>query len=420
MIVNSTYYSNTYNDKITENISVCLVALLCLADLCFQSTVYIIIYAVLVMISLTFNIWQDIKLSNLRSFKVSYFEVWYIGFNLLLLVYGFLTTYNADGTQYSLFNHMLTVASAVSVARHFQLAGCNIRHYLRKVTLIGIPLICCFVIFMEWSMFIDKIPLIISGVSWYRLGDKNHWNSNSVAIHVSILSIFLNYVMIYEKDKKLKCYEILVFMLAGTTILLTGSKKGIVLLFLPLLLFPLAVPNQEKKAKNMILSTAVVIGGLYFVFHNEFLYHLLGQRIISMLGTMGFHMKQAYVYSASTADRSDMIKVGLSYFAQKPLFGNGWGYFYTNAGFGRYSHNNYVEILCSMGLFGFLIYYGYPVYIVIKAILNLRISENLICIFMLMFIFFIDAAAINCYDGMIVALMLCVATIINKNSFEGN
>lgn len=417
MIINSEYCSkaNYYRNKITENFSVCLVSLLFLADLCFQSFPYIIIYAGLVVVSLLFNAWQDIKLSNLRTFNISYFEIWFFSFNILLFAYGYLSLYNADRTQYSLLNHLLTVAAMASVARHLQLASCKIKQYLRKITLMAIPLLSFFVIAMEWSMLADKIPLIIKGISWYRLGNKNNWNPNSIALHMSMLSILLNYVMIYECDKKLKCVEIVDLIIAGGTILLTGSKKGIVLLFLPLLVFPLAISNNKKKVRNLVLSIGAAIGGIYLVFNNEFLYHLLGQRIIDMLGTLGVHMNQAYSYSASTADRADMVKVGMNYFAQNPIFGNGWGYFYSNAGFGRYSHNNYVEILCSMGLIGFMAYYWYPIYVMIKSVINANKSENLICVLIIIMVFFIDTAAVSCYNSMVVSVMLCVATIINHN-----
>ncbi len=62
--------------------------------------------------------------------------------------------------------------------------------------------------------------------------------------------------------------------------------------------------------------------------------------------------------SYSTDICKEMIKIGWLAFLRRPLFGNGWFYFSVYSGLGTYSHNNYIEILVTYGLAGFIFYYG--------------------------------------------------------------
>lgn len=407
---NSKYINETsYQTKASENWSVLLVTLICIADLCFQGSDTIMFYVAVVAINIAFTTFQDLKRTVSRQFPVSYFEIWYLIFNFVLFVYGVLTVYNSDGSQYSLFNHILIVLSMFTIARQFQMFQTDIFSYLKKLTLIAIPLVGIIVLAAEWSMLLDKIPLILQGASWYRLGNKNGWNPNSVALHIAMLSIFLNYVMANEKKKKYVILEFLVWLFGGFIILLTGSKKGIVLLILPLLFFSVLVPNRGKRARNVLIGLILVVAILYLIFNNEFFYNLLGERIIDMLGTMGLNVGRSYRLSTSTEDRSNMISVGLNFFWQKPLLGNGWGYFYVKAGFNRYSHNNFVEILCSMGIFGFIFYYSFPLYLLFRCISRIKENGSKVCIAILILLVFMDFASVNCYGGITAAFVLCLA-----------
>ena len=68
--------------------------------------------------------------------------------------------------------------------------------------------------------------------------------------------------------------------------------------------------------------------------------------------------------SASDLERSSFISQGLKYWMESPIFGNGLGssVYYM----GMYAHNNFVEILMSLGILGFAIFY-WPI---ISSIIN--------------------------------------------------
>ena len=66
-----------------------------------------------------------------------------------------------------------------------------------------------------------------------------------------------------------------------------------------------------------------------------------------------------------------MYNVAPRLIAKNPLFGSGWGFFSKFSGIGVYSHSNYVEILVSFGIMGFLLYY-YIYFYTIKKLLTLQ------------------------------------------------
>ncbi|WP_029408440.1 O-antigen ligase [Thiomicrorhabdus sp. Milos-T2] len=65
----------------------------------------------------------------------------------------------------------------------------------------------------------------------------------------------------------------------------------------------------------------------------------------------------------STLERAQMIFIGFNIFTDNILFGSGLGSFAVKSGLGYYSHNNLIEILVTGGVFGFILYYSYMLYI---------------------------------------------------------
>jgi O-antigen ligase len=70
--------------------------------------------------------------------------------------------------------------------------------------------------------------------------------------------------------------------------------------------------------------------------------------------------------------RIGLAKTGLELFKNRPILGAGINNFAalfgSLAGVYTYAHNNYIELLVGVGLFGFVIYYSGYVYIIKKAI----------------------------------------------------
>ncbi|NUM88849.1 MAG: hypothetical protein HUU37_06575, partial [Bdellovibrionales bacterium] len=58
---------------------------------------------------------------------------------------------------------------------------------------------------------------------------------------------------------------------------------------------------------------------------------------------------------------------GLQLWQQAPLFGNGLDAFRGLSGQGTYAHNNYVELLCDLGLLGTLLFYALHAQVLLRA-----------------------------------------------------
>ena len=103
------------------------------------------------------------------------------------------------------------------------------------------------------------------------------------------------------------------------------------------------------------------------MFNNSFLYEVLGSRVEDMIFQM-FGIGNGK-YSNSTKVREIMIMEGVRFFLDHPFIGGGTNYFAlrTTTGYG-YSHNNFIEILCNMGLIGVALYYGPLVMNMVEAI----------------------------------------------------
>lgn len=155
-------------------------------------------------------------------------------------------------------------------------------------------------------------------------------------------------------------------------VLLTGSRKSlitVVLFFVAFFLFW----TPEKGSIDMLLRIlgvlALIVVALLIIMNVDVFYNAVGKRIESLL---------TYVFTGEEADtsaitRTNMINIALDLFLGKnPMFGIGLNNFKYVSGYMTYSHNNYVELLCSLGVVGILVYYGPMLYFAIRAFILWR------------------------------------------------
>ena len=184
-----------------------------------------------------------------------------------------------------------------------------------------------------------------------RIGNKMSGNVNTVGYNFGIISLFVMWWYCNEK----KWYKLIIFAIFAVFMLLTGSKKVLILLVIDfLLLFGYDRDHASRWLKFGIGFAAVA----YIIFNVPLFYDIIGVRVETMFSTM-IYGKNAALYSYSTDVRDDMIREGFKVFLKTPVFGGGYNNFYANTAFGYdYSHNNYIELLCTFGLVGTLIYYS--------------------------------------------------------------
>lgn len=246
-----------------------------------------------------------------------------------------------------------------------------------------------------------------------RLGKDFGLNPNTLGMVLSHSSITLIYLGIKNNKKQYFLFIVPLVVIA----FLTGSRKAFVMVIggISFLLF---LYSKKQKTKLFVIVVSILsIWVIYQIIMNiPYLYNVLGKRI----DIMNIVNQQ---FTASTKTRLLMIKEGWILFAKKPIFGYGLENYRKISSFGTYSHNNYIELLVSTGLVGFIIYYSLPVWILISSLIKRaegNFEYNIIITYFLLFLI-IDFAMVS-YNNLIIHFLIasCIAYFkilqLNKNN----
>lgn len=209
---------------------------------------------------------------------------------------------------------------------------------------------CIFIMVNEWSLLLE---------GGTRIGDSASGNVNTVAMYLGTFSILSIYKVIYEK----KTVYLVFYIFQVIFMMLTGSKKALIFILISLIL--LLILKNRTKLHKYLLPLIISIASFSILLTTDFFYNIIGQRTLDFLAACGFQIEGASD-SNSTTLRLLMYQMGLQAFLQSPLIGNGWFYFSAYSGLGTYSHNNYIELLVTYGIIGFLAYYSMFTYVLYK------------------------------------------------------
>ena len=132
----------------------------------------------------------------------------------------------------------------------------------------------------------------------------------------------------------------------------SGSKKAFLMIVVAVLGLTIIKYGVKRVYKTLLVAVVVFIVAWLVI--SLPIFSTINERIISYF----FEEK-----NISDLTRERMIEFGLDLFKQHPFFGYGlsnYGIYYG----GTYSHNNFVEVVVSLGGFGFILYYlmyGIPI-----------------------------------------------------------
>lgn len=145
----------------------------------------------------------------------------------------------------------------------------------------------------------------------------------------------------------------------------TGSRTGIILssLMLGFTIIALSVSLKRGQPKVLLLLVPLVAGilvALPRVSETPF-FDRLANLIAFSQGT------QFQTGEGSIVDRVAMADKAIDLWLERPLTGWGFDSFQYVSGFGGYSHNNYAELLATLGLVGFGLYMAIYVALFLQA-----------------------------------------------------
>ncbi|MBH1939369.1 O-antigen ligase family protein [Mobilitalea sibirica] len=188
--------------------------------------------------------------------------------------------------------------------------------------------------------------------------------------YVSIPTLLLIiWYMFYEKRKKI--YFILcpyMFFLN----FISGRRKSILV---PILFFIMVITLKNWKGKSslkkLVFPLIAIVTSIFIIWlsiNNDFLYQIYGNRLEYLVNSF---INPGAAVDNSLKTREYLMETGITYFKKNIFFGTGLGNFNTINRTDYYAHNNYLELLCTIGLFGGIAFYGIYIFLYKEIFKNL-------------------------------------------------
>ena len=179
-----------------------------------------------------------------------------------------------------------------------------------------------------------------------------------LAEYPNVLSIASALLLFYslwycDADNKIKKYSY--FSLAVLGIVITGERSNIVLIPAATAVVYFFSGNKQRAIRLFRTIATLIVSAVFVLLMRNFLsQYRFFERI--------FNLINLYISGGSVlGGRQVLNSTALKLWSQKPIFGNGWFYFfYSNRGIlhgGSYSHaHNFVfELLCDTGVVGLIL-----------------------------------------------------------------
>lgn len=248
-----------------------------------------------------------------------------------------------------------------------------------------------------------------------RFGEALTGNANVFAsIYMIAASVTAYFLFKYKGHFWIRLPFLAALILQLYALTVSGGRKYFLFPFI--LLYVIAIQRKDKRQRSHFIRVSVVAAIATIVIYqllmnNEFLYTGIGYRFEDLIQ---YTLGQSSEVEGGTIIREKMVENGLALWRESPIFGHGLNAFSVIGGFGVYSHNNYVEMLCNHGVVGFVIYYGFYFYILFKL---LKRRENDIMrqffIGFILCLFIYDFGAIS-YNTLVTQFFLIFASVYMK------
>lgn len=246
------------------------------------------------------------------------------------------------------------------------------------------------------------------------------WNVNSIGMQLGF-AIYIGAILFWKKRLFIKVIYLIATLLMLYFIVITGSRKAIIMLFIPLIYFVFFKKQVKLSVKLALLF--IGLGGVYVMFSNPVFYDIAGKRIADMFTIL----RGDYMAEGVDTSRVFLIMYGWEWFQDRIWLGYGINNFrvLSNAtqmfaGRNFYAHNNYIELLVGVGVIGtFIYYYGY--YYVMRRAMRQKSNFSPWIVSLFLIILFIDFAMVSYYSTMFI-LLICIgfSAISLKNDAKMN
>lgn len=226
------------------------------------------------------------------------------------------------------------------------------------------------IIILAGIILIARLWIVTPIDAWgqERLGTEMGMHVNHIATNL-LISLMFTLKLAVGQRKKLYWLLVVLFLLV---IVMTASKKAIIIGLLALLVIaPMGRKGIIKKITLLFFLFAAGTVLIRIAMEYPIIYEVAAKRFegfTSMFTSSG-------TVDRSTAERQDLIHTAWRVFTDYPLLGvglNGFRYFNIE---NDYAHNNFLELLASCGMIGFIIYYS--IYFIIFKRFLIKSKKNI-------------------------------------------
>lgn len=199
---------------------------------------------------------------------------------------------------------------------------------------------------------------------------------NQIAVFGAFAILFSIYLIIVEEKYIFKLLNIVFIAILFLGIVKTQSRQGILIILVStIVLLILNYFSEYKRSNNkrriiirssLILLFSIVIIGIVIYYFRQSDYYYRVQALITFvkisLGSTSDNITKMIDYSAY--ERKKLISFGIRMWLDNPLIGIGLDNFrvvikdYWPISNRLYSHNNYIELLSTIGTVGTIVYYS--------------------------------------------------------------
>ena len=224
-------------------------------------------------------------------------------------------------------------------------------------------------------------------------------NSNTLGM-CAAFAIMINLYLLLSK--KISLWTVTLLFFGMVVVIASGSRKALVSLFLGIFSFFLVRSLRKDQQTLPLFRFLIALPVVAFIG-----YQILRLPIFS--GIMKRMEGMFNIVVGGTVEKSAMIRMslaqlGLELFKQHPLLGVGIDnprlYTYEVVGETYYLHNNYMEILSSGGIIGFISYYWIYVKLLISYIRRRDFDDlqHCICFVILILLLIMDYGMVSYYS----------------------
>ena len=241
-------------------------------------------------------------------------------------------------------------------------------------------------------------------------------NVNAIGMILAISSTFSFYFILERKAYRF----IAILLINSATTFLTGSRKSLVFLVFTLLVLAWSKTDRKSfivsRIKSLVIGLIILAIIFYATFKIPIFYQIIGKRMENLFD----YLSGEGTSEGSINMRVFMTQLGWGWFKERPFFGYGINNYRfllgQTIGWATYAHNNLIELLVGIGIFGTAVYYILQLYLIRDLYkVSKVVSKTLAYTFMSMILAYVFmSAGLIYYDSKHFCIILAVSSIIAR------